>query len=164
MVKLKNALEVGKPLFGTNERLQSDSWWSSSASREMNRRRSSGGGGAARDMELERCRHAGTVFLGAIVVAVGYKSTKSAHQTRTGDEGAHKKRVEGKNGQPWVFIGLRIRRGEAILCSGKAGFSDADPSFAAMDPSFAAADPRAGFTIILPPQRQSKLHRSEPKS
>ena len=45
----------------------------------MNQRGSSGEGGVARDVEPERCRLAGTVFLGAIVVAVGYKSTKKTH-------------------------------------------------------------------------------------
>ena len=62
----------------------------------MNRRGSSGGGGAARDVEPERCRLDGTVFLGAIIVAVGKKYAKTAHQTRAGDEGPHKKRVEKK--------------------------------------------------------------------
>ena len=71
MEKSKNALEIGKPLSRMNERMQSNSWKSRSASREMNRRRSSGGGGFARDVEPERCRLAGTIFLGARVVAVG---------------------------------------------------------------------------------------------
>ena len=62
----------------------------------MNRRGSSGGGGAARDVELKWCRLVSTIFLGAIVVMVGYESVKNAHQTRAGDKGSHKKLVEGK--------------------------------------------------------------------
>ena len=77
----------------------------------MNQRGSSGRGGSARNVEPERCRLDGTVFLGAIVVAVGLKSTekKNAHQTRARDKGSHKNRWREKNGQPRIFIAVGIR-------------------------------------------------------
>ena len=69
----------------------------------MNQRGSFGGGGAARDVELERGHLVGTVFLGAIVVAVDCKYAKNAQQTRAGDEGAHKQQVKEKK---WIAAGI----------------------------------------------------------
>ena len=58
---------------------------------------SSGGGGVARDVEPERCRLDGTVFLGAIVVTDGSKSEKKkCTQEETRDKGAQQKKGGGK--------------------------------------------------------------------
>ena len=61
----------------------------------MKRFRSFGGGGATWDVESERCRLAGTVFLGTIVVTDGSKSKKNAHKKNRRRWGTQK-RVEGK--------------------------------------------------------------------
>ena len=56
-------------------------------------------------MELERYRLAGTTFLGSIVVTDGSKfEKKKCTQEKTGNEGAHQKREEGKKWPSWVFI------------------------------------------------------------
>ena len=57
----------------------------------MKQRGSSGGGGVARDVELEQCHLAGTLFLGAIVVTDGSKSEKKKKKKK-----AHKKKQETK--------------------------------------------------------------------
>ena len=55
-------------------------------------------------MEPEQCRLAGTVFLGTIVVTNDSKSEKKkCTQEETGDEGSHKKQVEGKKWSSRVF-------------------------------------------------------------
>ena len=48
----------------------------------MSQRGSSGEGGAARDVEPERCCLVGMDFLGAIIVAVGFKSAKKKKKKR----------------------------------------------------------------------------------
>ena len=58
---------------------------------------SAGGGGAAWDVELKRCRLAGIVFFGAIMVTDGSKSETKCTQEAIGNEGAHQKRLEGKS-------------------------------------------------------------------
>ena len=59
---------------------------------------SSRGGGAAWDVESERCRLAGTVFLGAIVVTNGLKSEKkNGTQEEQETMGRTKKRLERKS-------------------------------------------------------------------
>ena len=63
----------------------------------MKRRGLVGGGGAVRDVEPERCRLAGTVFFGAIVVTDGLKSETKCKQEAMRNEGAHQKCLEGKS-------------------------------------------------------------------
>ena len=76
----------------------------------MKWRGSSGGGGVTRDVEPERCRLAGMVFLGAVVVTYGLKSEKkNAHKKKQEINGRAKTGGGKKNGQPRVFIGVRIR-------------------------------------------------------
>ena len=70
----------------------------------MKRRGSSGGEGATRDVEPERCRLAGTVFLGTIIVTDGSKSEKKCTQEEIGDEGTHQKLFGGNKCSWRVFI------------------------------------------------------------
>ena len=59
-------------------------------------------------MKSKQCRLVGTIFLGAIVVAVGSESVKK----RTLDKSRRKSRTKNgwreENGQPRVFIDVRI--------------------------------------------------------
>ena len=64
----------------------------------MKWRASSEGGGAARDVEPERCRLAGMVFFGAIMVIDGSKSKKkNAHKKKQEKKGRNKNLLEGKS-------------------------------------------------------------------
>ena len=63
----------------------------------MNQRVLSGGGGATSDVEPERCRLAGTVFLGAIIVTDDSKSEKNAHKKKQETKGRTKNCFEGAN-------------------------------------------------------------------
>ena len=136
----------------------------------MNRRGSSGGGGAASDVESERGHLVGTVFLGAIVVAVDYKYAKNAHQTRAGDEGAHKQRVKEKK---WIAAGIdrslkydslhhskgSLRYSEAILRSDEGLIAAAKIRASQRRSRLRCCGLEGGFKIVLPPQRRSKLRR-----
>ena len=67
----------------------------------MNQRGSFGGGGVAYEVEPERCRLAGTDFLGAMVVVIWSKSTKISRKMREEVEGVAKKKMyEGENDRP----------------------------------------------------------------
>ena len=68
MMKLKNALEVGKPRSGKNERLNRDSWYIRSAFQEMNPWISFEEGGVACEVEPDLCLFFGINFHGAIEV------------------------------------------------------------------------------------------------
>ena len=63
-------------------------------------------------MEPERCLLDGTVFLGTIVVTDGSKFERKRHTRRIGDDGGHKKCLEGKK-----------RLGEGMLRCGEAWFA-----------------------------------------
>ena len=82
---------------------------------------------------------------------------------------------EGKNGQPRVLINPRNTSRFVVA---KDPFALAKAYYAAMKGSslrrrdephsdeagFVAANPRAGFKIVLPPQRRSGLHRCGPEN
>ena len=72
--------------------------------RELKQHGSSRRGGAALDLDLEWCRLAETVVLGAIVVTDDSKSKKKCTQEETGDRVFDKKWVEGRKWPSQVFI------------------------------------------------------------
>ena len=107
---------------------------------------------------------------------------KNAHHTRARDEGEHKKRVEGKNGQPRVFIGLW---NTSSFTMAKDPFAATKPYYATTKrasllrtrwlasrlfylriavASFVVADQKAEIVLLLlllffcPPQWRSGLH------
>ena len=81
---------------------------------------------------------------------------KKTHTKQEQKKGSHKKGGGGKNGtvagiyRPPKYESLR--RGEGSLHCGKGILR------------FAAVDPRAGFKIVLPPQRRSGLRHGRPES
>ena len=106
---------------------------------------------------------------------------KNAHQTRARDEGAHKKWVEGKNGQTRVFIGLR---NTSRFVAVKDPFTAAKPYYAAAKrasllltrglatrlfslrnsvASFSAADQKAEIFFFFPSAatKQASLRRTK---
>ena len=99
----------------------------------MNQRGSSGEGGAARDVEPERCRLVGTDFLGAIIVAVGYKYAKKKKKKKNTPNKSRRRRGIQKTsgGKKWTVVGIHKAPEYESLHCGEGPYAAVKPYFTA---------------------------------